>query len=56
MIKLGRVSKVTRGAVLTGLIEDLDTCPPGSRYPLAQCPQAATGHRERLLRSRLDRH
>lgn len=41
MIKLGRVSKLTRGAVLTGYIEDLSECLPGNKYHVQQCPQAA---------------
>jgi hypothetical protein len=34
MLKLGRVSRKTRGAVITGWVEDLVTFPPGSIYPL----------------------
>lgn len=33
MKKLGRVSQLTRGAVIIGMIEDLVDRPPGSRYP-----------------------
>lgn len=33
MKKLGRVSRLTRGVVVIGMIEDLVDRPPGSRYP-----------------------
>lgn len=33
MIKLGKISKLIRGAVIAGWIEDLLTRPPGSMYP-----------------------
>lgn len=39
MIKLGRVSKETRGAKVQGLVEDFDTCIEGENYsrPI-RCP------------------
>lgn len=33
MLKLGRVSKETRGAVIIGFVEDLATLVAGSKYP-----------------------
>lgn len=33
MIRLGRVSKETRGAIIAGWVEDLVTFPPGNKYP-----------------------
>ena len=36
MLKLGRVSKTTRGAIIVGFVEDLVTLAPGSKYPRPQ--------------------
>jgi hypothetical protein len=33
MIKLGRVSQETRGAIVENMVEDLLTRPPGEVYP-----------------------
>ena len=33
MVKLGRVSKETRGAILPQMIEDLVVRNPGNKYP-----------------------
>lgn len=32
MIKLGRVSKITRGAIRVGWVEDLLNYPPGNKF------------------------